>query len=51
MSPIKQSDEETGDKEYTSVGEHYCNPDAKVVLISREKMAFRVDAWLMSRQR
>jgi hypothetical protein len=29
----------------------YCNPDAKVVLISSDKVEMRVDAWLMSRQR
>ena len=29
----------------------YCNPDAKVVLISSNKVEMKVDAWVMSRQR
>jgi len=52
MAPYKeQIDADSGDREYISVDDHYSNPDAKIVLISREKMAFRIDAWLMSRQR
>jgi hypothetical protein len=52
MAPDKeQIDADSGEKEYLSVDEHYSNPDAKIVLISKEKMAFRIDAWLMSRQR
>lgn len=40
-----------GEKEYYTVDDHYCNPDSKIVLISKEKMAFRADAWHMSRER
>jgi hypothetical protein len=47
----EQIDADLGEKEQLSVDDHYCNPDAKIVLISKEKMAFRIDAWLMSRQR
>jgi hypothetical protein len=49
---------ETGQEEWTpgendtiAVDITYCNPDAKVVLISSDKVEMRVDAWLMSRQR
>jgi hypothetical protein len=52
MAPGKeQTDADSGEKQYLSVDDHYCNPNAKIVLISKEKMAFRIDAWLMSRQR
>jgi hypothetical protein len=52
MAPGKEHiDAGSGEKEYISVDHHYSNPDAKIVLISKEKMAFRIDAWLMSRQR
>lgn len=30
---------------------HYCNPDAKIVLITKDRVALRVEAWHMSRQR
>ena len=40
-----------GDKEYFTVDDYYCNPDSTLVLISKEKMAFRIEAWPTSRQR
>jgi hypothetical protein len=41
----------TGENDTIAVDITYCNPDAKVVLISSDKVELRVDAWLMSRQR
>ena len=40
-----------GDKEYFTVDDYYCNPHSTLVLISKEKMAFRTEAWPTSRQR
>ena len=40
-----------GQNDTIAVDITYCNPDAKVVLISSDKVEMRVDAWLMSRQR
>lgn len=55
MSVVKYVSEEEewtpGQNETIAVDITYCNPDAKVVLISSDKVEMRVDAWLMSRQR
>lgn len=40
-----------GENDPVAIDIHYCNPDAKIVLISRDRVALRADAWLMSRQR
>jgi hypothetical protein len=40
-----------GENDTIAVDITYCNPDAKVVLISSDKVEMRVDAWLMSRRR
>jgi hypothetical protein len=55
MSEVKTYPEEEewtpGQNDTIAVDITYCNPDAKVVLISSDKVEMRVDAWLMSRQR
>jgi hypothetical protein len=55
MSVVKRYPKEEewipGENDTVAVDITYCNPDAKVVLISSDKVEMRVDAWLMSRQR
>ena len=31
--------------------EHHCSPRAEVVLVSKDMVGFRVDAWFMKRKR
>jgi hypothetical protein len=31
--------------------EHYDNPDAKIVLVSKDKVGFRVEAWYLKKRR
>lgn len=40
-----------GENDPVAIDIHYCNPDAKIVLISKDRVAVRVGAWHMSRQR
>jgi hypothetical protein len=40
-----------GEEEPIAVDITYCNPAAKVILISSDKVEMRVDAWHMSRHR
>ena len=47
----KEEEWTPGENDTIAVDITYCNPNAKVVLISRDKVEMRVDAWLMSRQR
>jgi hypothetical protein len=55
MSVVKRYPKEEewtpGENDTIAVDITYCNPDAKVVLISSDKVEMRVDAWLMCRQR
>jgi hypothetical protein len=31
--------------------EHYDNPDAKIILVSKDKVGFRIEAWYIKKKR
>jgi hypothetical protein len=33
------------------VDSHYCNPDAQIILFSKDNVVFKAEAWYMAKQR
>jgi hypothetical protein len=55
MSPeVEQATSVIGNLSLSDVStwdEHYDNPQAKVILVSSDKVGFRVDAWQFKKER
>lgn len=38
-------------KPVPTVDSHYCNPNAQIIIISKDNVAFKADAWYMAKKR